>query len=935
MTLNQFVRDQVTPEKYYASRFPKWNPTYKLNVYCPWHEVEGTNKPSLAIALQNGGARCHGCGKSLGNIIHFEAELTGQEEVNVTKKLYEEFIRPIFPVDLVRRAIANLQNSDVSKNKVRQDLGLSDLIIDRFNLGLCSTTRRLVIPIPTRFGFYGNVRYYRLPSDRSPNEQAPKIYNAKGYGSADLYPWKAIKRYDPDLPLIWMKAERDTLLGIQLGFQCFCITGTGEWAKIENWIEEFKDYAIYIVGDNDKEGQRAAAKRLDSITGRCKFAKSIELPFSKKIEPAKDFSDFILQEHGTKEDFAELLDGVEPTEVGDRDSSDDGGGEIELVALSTLKSSSEIRNRVVRTRGIIIGKVEKGYSVPYKFKVSFKGGATKVYEIPISRELIWLIRSNDDGIKDFVKRKIVKDKDVRGVEAVAYHTATEVEISPIVDLNAKDGNYVIYSAVFIGEKCEPNTPYEFEILPTSSIKSQEKIGIIMKATPIAATLDNQIFEPSVLQSLNVFRSDDNDPWSDLELFADEIATGFTRIYNRRDWHIVALLTYLSPLYFNFPYEGQQRGWLNSIVVGDTQTGKSQVANSLQKVFQCGTIVNAENCTFVGLVGGTVKSSTGQFMLRWGRIPINDRQMVIIEELSGLSTTEIARMSDVRSSGIARIDKGGITAETTARTRLLVLSNVRGSGKALASYPNGLRALSELVGQAEDISRFDLIAMLTDGDVSSETINQRGMDFDTIGAYEPEVLQNLVRFVWSLKPEQINFTDKAYEACLQICKAMSKVYHPDFPIFKAGSGRLRLARLACAIACSQFNWKKNKIEVTAAHVDCACRVLEMTFDKPSLGYLAYSKDRFHRDSIKDEPLLMKTFIKVFIKVETRRRVLHYLETHGKFDERELQSVSGIVSIYEIHRFVGVGLDSNILQRNATKWEVTQVGKGWIKRVLHEN
>lgn len=923
MTILQFVQSQVEPDKYYASRFPKWNPTYKFNVYCPWHEEEGKNKPSLAVSLRNGGARCHGCNKSIGNIVHFESELKEIPESEAAKNLYEEFIRPLYPTVKVKKYFANLQFNPSSLAKLGSDLGLNLGTISTFHLGWDYESCRLIIPIPTRFGSWGNVRLYRLPSDRSDKDKSPKIYNAKGYGSVDLYPWNKIKSYDPAKPLVWMKAERDTLLGIQLGLQCFCITGAGESAKLDTWIEELKDFEIYICGDNDKQGVKFAIERLESIAEHCKFAKSITLPFNKTR--GKDFSDWILDQEGTVEDFEELLDNTIEAKVSNRDNSTNGSKPF--IHLGELKTNSTIRNQTVKTKGIIIGKLEKNYSIPSKFKVTYKNSPSKLVEIPISRELLWLIRSNDDEIKQFIQKKVLKEKDIKSIEATEYLTATEVEIAPIIDLTTQ-GSYITYFAVFIGEHCETNTPYEFEIIPTSSIKTQEQIGIVIKATPISAALDSYVLQPKVLNTLKVFQSD-NDPHSDLCNFADEIASCFTRIYNRQDWHIVALLTYLSPLYFNFPYEGIQRGWLNSLVIGDTQTGKSQVAHSLQRIFGCGTIVNAENCTFVGLVGGTVKSSSGQFMLRWGRIPINDRQMVIIEELSGLSTAEISRMSDVRSSGIARIDKGGITAETTARTRLLALTNVRGSGKALASYPSGLTAISELIGQAEDVSRFDLICTLEDADVSADTINSRGMNFDTIGAYSEESLQNLVRFIWCLKPEQINFTNKAYEACLQICKAMAKVYHPSIPIFKAGSGRLKLARLACAIACAQFNWKKNQIEVTDEHVDCAARVLEMTYDKSSMGYLIYSKKQFNKDAIKNEPELEKVFAICFKKPETRYRVIRYLLSHGKFDERELQSVSNTDQI-SIQRFIGIGIDSNILERRAKNWEVTSVGKGWMNR-----
>lgn len=924
MTLKDFVLKQVNPNDYYESRFPEWNRKYKFNVLCPWHEKEGGNKPSFAIGLNNGGAHCHGCdcNKSFGNIIHFESAFKQIEEAVAAKNLYAEFIRPIIPEEKIKRWIANLQFSPQIIEKTCKDLGVCPNLLSSFRIGWDCASFRLIIPLPSRFGFVTNVRYYRLPSDRSNKDKAPKIYNETGYGHLELYPWKAIKQYDPDIPLIWMKAERDTLLGIQMGFQCFCITGSGESAKLDQWINEFKDYSIYICGDNDAQGKSAASNRFDSINGHCKFAKQIFVP------KGKDFSEWVLEHKGTKEKFQRLLHKKSSEILPSVGHSKNGTGKS-FFHLSELKAGScLVRDTTIKTKGIIIGKLDRNYNIPYKFKLTYKNSTTKLYELPISRELLWLIRSNDEAIEEFVREKVLKEKGIRRIVPTEFLTATEVEIAPLVDLTST-GTHVTYNAVYVGQNLETNVPYELEIIPTSSIKTQEQIGIIVKATPTSAALDVYIQKQSTLKTLNIFRADDlKDSYGTLCNFANEIAFQYTRIYNRLDWHICSLLTYFSPLYFNFPYEPQQqRGWINTIGLGDTQTGKSQTAHSLQKIFACGTIVDGENCTFVGLVGGTIKNSTGQFMLRWGRIPVNDRQLVIVEELSGLSTAEISRMSDVRSSGIARIDKGGITAETTARTRLLVLSNVRGSGKALASYKSGLTALSELVGQAEDVSRFDLICLLTDSDVDAKTINQIGTSSEGIGMYSEEDLQNLVRFIWCLKPEQINFTQEAYEASLQICKDMAKVYHPSVPIFKAGSGRLKLARIACAVACSQFNWHNDRIEVTEHHVKCAQKILEMGYDKPILGYKSYSEKQYKRDNIQHTDQLDAVFEKVFKKEDKRNRIVKYLEMNGRFSNSELTSIVSIDSM-SVARFVGQLVDSNIVERSGPFWQVTQAGKKWV-------
>jgi len=55
--------------------------------------------------------------------------------------------------------------------------------------------------------------------------------------------------------------------------------------------------------------------------------------------------------------------------------------------------------------------------------------------------------------------------------------------------------------------------------------------------------------------------------------ADDLAMHVTRIYERPDLHLGVLMVLCSPLGFDFPGEGQIRGWLTAIIVGDTGTAK--------------------------------------------------------------------------------------------------------------------------------------------------------------------------------------------------------------------------------------------------------------------------------------------------------------------------------------------------------------------------
>lgn len=952
--LKQHVIATVSSETYYRKRFPQWNPTNRPNQICPWHDDQ---KPSLSVNLHNGGARCHACSKRLGNIVHFEQERLDISEAEATQKLYGEFIRPIVPDEI----LATMQETLASSSKIRKilatDCGITAKGIELFALGWDSSTRRLAFPVFDRWGQLVNLRMYRPPRFRSKADEAFKVLNLKGYGGNDLYSWPHFEEFTLDEPVFVMASEKETVIGMQQGLQCVCATA-GEQSWLDNWKDYFVGYDIGIVAQKDTVGRDAAAKKFASLQTVANYASIVEPPGE-----TKDFADYVTKEKGSGDDllaaFNSQRQGTErrrtktkvagrSQEVGDfftkrRKSSlpsDANAPKLPpsysetLVRLVDVGHCPEMLNQVVKTTGIIAAKATRTYTIPWRFKVKIKGNPQKYFAVSMGRTLLSFIGVSDITIREIMRDLLENDKAV--VEPDSYITAAEVEVIPTASVDT-DVPYVTQRCYFIGQRIEANIPYELEIVPTTDRRSQETIGIITRATPIARAVEAATFTAEELATLQVFKPAGKESvWDRLMSLAEELSRHQTKIYNRPDWHLVALMTWLSPIGWMFPYEKEiQRGWLNSLVVGDTQTGKSQVVQTYQRLFRAGTVVNAENCTYVGLVGGAIKMGSGQFMLRWGRIPLCDKQLVVIEELSGLSVEEISNMSDVRSSGIARLDKGGLSAETNARTRLLALSNVRPVSKNLAGYLSGVKAVQELVGHGEDIARFDLISTLVDSEVSNEVINRPFSTRGDAAATPPETWQRLCQFIWALKPNQIKITTDAYLACLEETKRLSDIYHPAVPVFKGGSGRYKLARVAAAIACLQFSWNGKAILVLEDHVLAAANFLELLYNKPSFGYNEWSRQMFDRDGVKDVKALDTKLREVLRNSKTRGKVMESLVHAAKFNRDELCAVASL-QITAADSFIGVMVRERVLRKgDANVWEITPAGRDWMLSHLNDD
>lgn len=954
--LAEFVIKNVSPVDYYKSLFPNWSGDINENVLCVFHK--NVNSPSLSVGLSGGGAYCHSCEKKIGSIIHFEKErhVATLDDEQASLEIYKQFIHPILAVDQadIDLILEEYENA-LFKNKkvyqtVQKDLGIDAQHILQFRLGWRQEKVRLTIPIFNEFGHLINIRYYQLPSHREPESKYPKIYNEKNYGKpATLYPLPPLltllkTQFRPSV-LYFMAGERDSLLAWSLGIPNLTST-TGEHVWHPLWTQTIKNFRlpIAIVGDTDETGKKAAKTKLELLTNEGIEAVIVNIP-----PTYKDFSKWVMEGKGTAIQLRELTPSL-GLQGKRRDNEEDGyedGNDNEKqqrnkfpkvndpsnsihdgeFTVADIGRRPDLLNSVIKLKALVSAKIDRTFSIPNVFQVG-----NRLYALPVSRELLAMVKMSDTDIIKYI-RDLLNTKSTP--LPVAHITVTEVEIIPMV-VPGLDSFYVNQRCFYFGDKIESNLPYLMSIVPTSEMKTQETVGLILDIYPVSNVLDEFTFDYDTRQRLAKQFKVEGDPYRGLAILAEEISTRHSLIYNRGDLHMVALLTWLSPLQFDFFRDGTQRGWMNALVVGDTQTGKSEVAKALRNLFNCGVFISAENCTYVGLIGGAVKSGTGVFMLRWGKIPLYNRQLVVIEELSGISTEQISHMSEVRSAGIARLDKGGLSGEVAARTRLICLSNVREQYGSLASANSGVRAVQELIGHNEDISRFDLILTLTDDEVPNEIINQDRSQPDQqhnpYSAEEFNLFRTLIIFVWSLKPEQIEITRDAYVTCLNQTLMLSKEYHPNVPIFKGGSGRLKLARIACAIACIQFNWNedKQKLVVEKRHVLAAVTLLRQLYDKPSLGYKRYSRQQFFLESLQGEENMLAAIQKI-LKEDRMTSFLRFLSHAHFFQSRELGEVLNLPS-FMTDRLISALYSANAIRkaRAVTGWELTIPGRRWVEK-----
>lgn len=248
----------------------------------------------------------------------------------------------------------------------------------------------------------------------------------------------------------------------------------------------------------------------------------------------------------------------------------------------------------------------------------------------------------------------------------------------------------------------------------------------------------------------------------------------------------------------------------------------------------------------------MQQNNKRWFLVWGAFPLNDGGLLALDELSGLSENDLADMSDVRSSGIAR-STGVITSETTSRTRAIYISNPR-NGRQLNSETYGVNAVLKLFGKAEDVRRLDLAMSVASGDVDPNLVNKSMAEVPKVKhVYTSDACNARVLWAWSRKADQIIFEQEAVNLILEQATIMGQTYSSKVPVVEAADQRLKIARIAVAAACCVYSSDETgeKVIVKPEHVQFVVDFMNKIYCAKSFGYDKLSEqDRITTDTSDD-------------------------------------------------------------------------------------
>lgn len=393
-------------------------------------------------------------------------------------------------------------------------------------------------------------------------------------------------------------------------------------------------------------------------------------------------------------------------------------------------------------------------------------------------------------------------------------------------------------AYLIGISVEPNNVYNLEGYTTVDPVTQSVTHVFtdaQKKTNDVESFNLSLDKHSALNEFCISKMDPNVMFDKLEVLYTNYAHNITKIYNRFDLHLCIDLLFRSVISFRFDNEYVHKGWMEAMVVGDPRCGKGYVAEKLASYFGLGEVVSGENTSFSGLVGG-LQQLNKHWVITWGKIPMNDCGLLVVDESGGMEENMWGKMSRIRSEGVAEITKIQ-TEVANARTRLLFLCNPL--NKMISNYSYGIQAMNDLVKAPEDIARFDYVLVVAHNEVSGEVINQRREPLPKI--YDASLEQDLILWCWSRKPNDVRFSKEAIKLVYGLSMKLEGLYDFSIPLIQVENVRFKLAKIAIAFAARFYSNDENGkvLLVKAAHVECAYLFFELIYGKDQSGYKAYS------------------------------------------------------------------------------------------------
>jgi hypothetical protein len=908
------VKERFDYESYYhnlglqTSNPPKHTQD-RLRFCCPFHTDKTPSFYAYVSGPKKGRWECYGgsCGKS-GDIFDFIQEYEKCDFMTALKKAaeicgvdtdetrtYEPKGRPLLKEKLVDDYHKNLIENEEYKPQLQwlKDIrGLTEKTIRKWKIGwrppyIKGQLGRYSIPIYGPDKQLWNIKYYNR------DEEAKYIFHTYKPKGGEKYsyhePHHAFANWHHKQAsghVLICEGEMDGLTLDQYNFPFICeLTGAGSWSGHNN--EYLRGKTVLIAYDNDDAGKEGADKLLKKISGYPKDIGILDLSIAGKGADITDYFNF----PKTREDFTTLIQETEPVVINEPKEEEKVSENI--VSLNDVLKKASLFNTHNRFKIRVVGVSEQPGTIPTKacLTCNMDVKCTSKRWCPVIRNhsanlefdlkkdkksfITYLTSSQSEAEGAFKRLAEIPKRCFQSVRFLDQEVLSFVEAKVVQKVALGNLSNKIESTAtvfYLGEEeIKANSCYEMIGKRVEHPKNHGTFIIADKAIPEIDDLDAFKITEKEYELLNIFRKPSNvNAYDWIHQQNKDVSQNVLKLVGTTIMADSILTTTFSPLNFTFMNEFIPRGHPNTLVVGDTGTGKSSAIRKWNEFCPSFDMVSGEHCSVAGMVGGQKKGEK-QDILTPGALPRNTRRAIAIDEFKKMPKEVRHALTQVRSEG--RVDYTKIQNITwEARTRILFFSSPVGRNNSLSSYNPPVKAVAAMFDSSnEDVRRTDHIYLMHKDEVPIEAINRVILDNEKVEhKFKSDNFKCLLTYAWTSNANNICITEEAEELILSETVRLSKKYVDKITIVDGKSHRYKLCIGAMnhAVRCFSTNeeavskkingeirtFEKGRLLIVLPeHVESYIEMFEEHMDSEKVGFLEFSRQMQRKDRLVDEHL----------------------------------------------------------------------------------
>jgi replicative DNA helicase Mcm len=325
-----------------------------------------------------------------------------------------------------------------------------------------------------------------------------------------------------------------------------------------------------------------------------------------------------------------------------------------------------------------------------------------------------------------------------------------------------------------------------------------------------------------------------------------------------------------------------RGEINSLLVGDPGTAKSQLLQYVSRIAPRGLYTSGRGTTAAGLTAAVIRDKGGGMNLEAGALVLADKGIACIDEMDKMRPEDRVAIHEAMEQHTVSIAKGGIVATLNARTAILAASN-----PSLGRYESHRTVAENISLPVTILSRFDLIFVLrdvpnkeSDGKMSAHILELHRKGLSPIEPpISPDLLRKYITYAKGVRP---TLTSEAVQRLNDFYLAMRSASESEgSPVAITARQLESLVRVAEAHARSAL-----RKEVKAEDAEAAIAIMKRSLEEVGIDLSSYKMDidiimTGKPKSVRDR---LQTILSTLMELERETGIVEKTTLLNELDER---------------------------------------------------